>query len=314
VNFEREGYVTLTDGTRLWYAVAGNPQGQGVPIVCANGIGCSIYFWKYISEYFGAHAPVLLWDYRGHGKSDIPNNKRVTVRQCAEDMRVVMNAAGITTAVHLGHSMGSQVVLEFYRLFPERTAALVPVLGSFGRPLDTFWDSQIAAKLFPFIHAAATAAPEFWGRITEQVVKPGLAHQVASTLGIINGRLAQLKDMHDYFHHISRVPVDLFFHLGKDAGEHTCEDLLPDIQCPVLIVGGENDKFTPVWLSEEMHRRVPGSELLVIREGSHAAVIEQPELINLRLEKFIRERVLPLPAHRAGGAKETPVRQARRRR
>lgn len=292
MQFQREGYAVAADGHRLWYGVSGNLEGGGVPIVCANGIGCSIYFWKYIQEYFGAQAPVLVWDYRGHGESDVPADPRVTLGQCADDMQTVMRAAGISKALLVGHSMGSQVVLEFYRRYPESAAALVPLLGGYGRTLDTFFDSSLPKRIFPFIHGVATAAPELLGRLTELALHPALAFAAAHRLGIINGDFADPRDMTDYFKHIARVPVDLFFHLAKDAGEHTCEDILGDIDVPVLVIGGEHDKFTPLWLSKAMHQAIAGSELLVIREGSHAAIIEHPELINLRLEKFIRERLL----------------------
>lgn len=291
MQFQREGYAVAPDGHRLWYGISGNLAGAGVPIVCANGIGCSIYFWKYIQAYFGANAPVLVWDYRGHGASDEPADPRVTLGQCADDMQVVMRAAGLSRALLIGHSMGSQVILEFYRRYPELAAGLVPLLGGYGRTLDTFFDSSLPKRVFPFIHGAATAAPELLGRLTGLVLNPALAFAAAHRLGIINGAFADPRDMTDYFKHIARVPVDLFFHLAKDAGEHTCEDILGDIDVPVLVIGAEHDKFTPLWLSEAMQKAIPGSELLVIREGSHAALIEHPELINLRLEKFIRERI-----------------------
>lgn len=293
MQFAREGFAVAQDGHRLWYGISGNLEGPGVPIVCANGIGCSIYFWKYIQAYFGANAPILVWDYRGHGESDVPADPRVTLGQCADDMQTVMREAGLSKAVVVGHSMGSQVVLEFYKRYPELTAGIVPLLGGYGRTLDTFFDSSLPKRIFPFIHGVATAAPELLGRLTELALNPGLAFEVAHRLGIINGAFADPRDMTDYFKHISRVPVDLFFHLAKSAGEHTCEDILGAIEVPVLIIGGEHDKFTPLWLSEAMHKAIPGSEMLIIREGSHAAIIEHPELINLRLEKFIRERVTP---------------------
>jgi hypothetical protein len=36
---------------------------------------------------------------------------------------------------------------------------------------------------------------------------------------------------------------------------------------------------------------IPGAELCVIRGGSHAALIEQPELICLRIERFVMDRL-----------------------
>ena len=58
-----------------------------------------------------------------------------------------------------------------------------------------------------------------------------------------------------------------------------------------LIVAAERDDFTPLYLSRQIADVIGGAELLVLADGSHAALIEQPETINHRLDRFIRERV-----------------------
>jgi pimeloyl-ACP methyl ester carboxylesterase len=78
----------------------------------------------------------------------------------------------------------------------------------------------------------------------------------------------------------------LFLGMLKNASEHSAWDHLPRIHIPTLIVAGTRDTFTPYWLSEEMHDRIPGSEILTVPGGTHVATIEHPELITLRLEKF----------------------------
>ena len=40
-----------------------------------------------------------------------------------------------------------------------------------------------------------------------------------------------------------------------------------------------------------MHMLIPDAELLVVPGGTHVAPIEIPELINLRLERFLDQRV-----------------------
>ncbi|MBI4197160.1 MAG: alpha/beta hydrolase, partial [Deltaproteobacteria bacterium] len=64
------------------------------------------------------------------------------------------------------------------------------------------------------------------------------------------------------------------------------------IKVPTLILGGELDQFTPAWISKKMHRLIPNSEILMIHKATHAALVEQPELVNLRIEKFLLEKKL----------------------
>ena len=62
------------------------------------------------------------------------------------------------------------------------------------------------------------------------------------------------------------------------AGRHSAREILPTINVPVLIVAGDRDNMTPRILSEEMHKMISGSSLLVVEGGSHTAPIERPQL------------------------------------
>jgi pimeloyl-ACP methyl ester carboxylesterase len=72
-------------------------------------------------------------------------------------------------------------------------------------------------------------------------------------------------------------------------GEHDAGDILHRIEVPTLIVAADRDLFTPLSVAERMHEKIRGSELFVIRYGSHYAPIEFPDCLNLRVEKFLRE-------------------------
>jgi pimeloyl-ACP methyl ester carboxylesterase len=67
---------------------------------------------------------------------------------------------------------------------------------------------------------------------------------------------------------------------------------LPNIKVPVLVVAGERDTFTPGYLAADMAEKIPGAELLMIERGSHVAPLEQPKLVDERIIRFFRERVL----------------------
>lgn len=151
----RSGFLPADDGTRLYWRTigpAGAPEGTredgrtGIPgpvIACCNGVGVSVFFWKYLVEHFSSRFTVLLWDYRAHGRSDRVGNGHtggagddLTVSRHARDLGAVLDGLGIEKALLVGHSMGCQVIFEAFRLFPERVAGLVPMLGTAGRTLE----------------------------------------------------------------------------------------------------------------------------------------------------------------------------------
>jgi pimeloyl-ACP methyl ester carboxylesterase len=90
---------------------------------------------------------------------------------------------------------------------------------------------------------------------------------------------------------MAQVDVRLWLNMLACAGRHSARDVLPHIEVPTLIISGERDGFTPAWLSEEMHKLVPSSELFVVEGGSHTAPIERPAEVTGRISEFLRDRV-----------------------
>ena len=66
---------------------------------------------------------------------------------------------------------------------------------------------------------------------------------------------------------------------------------LSGIHCPALILVGDEDVLTPPPLSEQMHRDIAGSELVKIEGAGHMSNMEQPELFNAALARFLDHRV-----------------------
>ena len=64
--------------------------------------------------------------------------------------------------------------------------------------------------------------------------------------------------------------------------------MLETIQIPTLIVVGEHDKPTPLGQSEEMHAKIKGSKLEVIKNAGHMSNLEQPQAFNRVLTKFLQ--------------------------
>ena len=288
-----EGFTEGADGTRIHWSTVG----QGGPtLVCNDGIGCDGFAWKYLVRDFARSHRIVRWHYRGHGRSGIPQDRaRIGFDDLCGDLEAVLAATRTTEpAVFLGHSMGVQVALEFHRRHRDRVSGLVLICGSHGLPLDTFHDSKALKTIFPALFAAAERWPDAMNLIWKLGSSGELAYQIATHLEV-NGKLVHREDFTPYFTHLSGMDPRLFLGMLKHASEHTAWDHLPTVDVPTLIVAGTQDTFTPFWLSEEMHDRIPGSELLTVPGGTHVAPIEHPELIALRLEKWL----LALPAARA---------------
>lgn len=281
-----DGYTTGRDGTKLHYYTAG----QGDPaIICCDGIGCDGYVWKYLADELAPRHTIIRWHYRGHGSSGNPDPSGMTIADLVDDLFRVLDANGQDQAVLAGHSLGVQVILEAHRRHPERVRALVPMCGSYGRPLDTFHDSMILHKVLPVLSKLIDRFPKAAERLWKQV-DTELAYQI-SLVTEVNRNLVRRRDFRGYFTHMSKMEPRLFVKLLADAAEHDTLPYLDQIRVPTLIIAGEHDGFTPRWLSAIMHARIPNSEICTVPLGTHTAPIEMPELVNLRLQRFLDERV-----------------------
>mgnify|MGYP002633846681 CR=1 FL=1 len=282
------------DGTRIYYRLS-EPKGQaavGEPLespwlVLADGIACDGFVWAHLIPYFAPRARILHWHYRGHGKSEAPADFRnLSVPDLARDLDTVMDDAGVLRAVLLGHSMGVQTILEFYRSYAGKVAGLVPICGSYEYPLNTFHDSTLLKKALPWMRLGVKSAPGI-ARVLQRVAKPEMVFRFGWLMAELNRDRIRREDMLPYFEHLGTLDLDLFTTMLYYASLHSAADVLAEITVPTLVISATRDSFTPGWLSDEMHGRIPGSEHLVLRDGSHAAPVEYSDLVNLRLEKFL---------------------------
>jgi pimeloyl-ACP methyl ester carboxylesterase len=282
-----EGYFNSFDNTKIYY----NYAGKGTPIICCDGIACDMYAWKYIFEYFVKDYKIIRWNYRGHGRSEKPSDfTYLRIEDLVEDLRYLMDNLKIKKAILLGHSMGTQVILEFWHRYPERVIALVPICGSFEHPLRTFHNSDILEKFVPFLARIYERHEELFRTIWYQILPTKFSFWL-SVLVEINYALVKIEDFMPYLEHLAKMDLKLFFTMLQNANKHSARGYLKDINVPVLIFGGEKDKFTPLWLSKQMHNMIPTSELQILPLGTHTSPIEHPDLICLRLEKFLKEKV-----------------------
>ncbi len=288
----RTGFARTDDGMSLyWRALGDHP----VTLVCCNGVGVSTFFWKYLAQHFRKRFTVVLWDYRGHGRSPLPADPSgvdLSMPRNASDLASVLDDAGVSEPVILlGHSMGCQVILEFHRLYPERTRALVPMFGTFARPLDTFMDFSRSRQVFQLVHRMAGIGTRSTFRLLLPLYASPLAYSVSKLTGMVDRFYAARTDIEHYTDHLGEMDPRVFLDMVEQMADHDLTDHLPSIQVPTLVFGGENDLFTPLHRSRKMAELIPDAEITVLAEGSHAAIVEHPETINRRIDRFLQERL-----------------------
>lgn len=299
----QSGFARTADGVDLYWRSAGpiEPDDDRPTLVCCNGVGVSTFFYHYVVEHFRDTHRVLVWDYQGHGRSSPPpeplDRADLSIERNAADLHTVMEHAGVTgPAVLLGHSMGCQVVFEYTHRHPDRVAGLVALFGAPGRPLDTFLDLPNARQAFDMLHRVQDWSGKLGATLLKPLYESPIAYDVALATGLIDRHYASRDDMERYLEHLAHMEPRVFFRMVSMMADHDARPYLGEIVAPTLVLAGEKDVFTPMHLSQDMFDRLPNADLMVLADASHAAIVEQPATINRRLERFLRERVLPSTA------------------
>lgn len=135
-----ESRWTTLDGNKIHYYEMTHKKVEPQAIVLIHGWTCNADFWK--NNKFPDYR-VLAIDLPGHGKSDKPK-LTYSMEHFARAIHAMMKSAGVKKAVLVGHSMGTPVARQFYRLYPEQTAGIVAVDGA----LRSFFPKEAMDQFF----------------------------------------------------------------------------------------------------------------------------------------------------------------------
>ena len=278
-----ERSVKSFDGTRIAYRTVG----EGLPLVVTPGVFTTYMFFHYMKDYFSPRHQVIMWDYRGHPDSEVPADlDSITIENCARDLKVVLDDAGVDKAIVIGFSMGVMTILEFYNRYPKRVLGLIPINGPYAEGFgfvsesETVQDALVSGLEFL---SEYTWLVEWFRPIMVTPINIPIAKRVE-----LNPTLCSDEDMKLYFDYAAKMDWHAGFQALAAMGKYDGTDVLDKVKVPTLLICGENDTWTPRRIADEMHRRIKGSEYTTIPGGSHATPAENPEMINFRIDLFLR--------------------------
>jgi pimeloyl-ACP methyl ester carboxylesterase len=236
-----------------------NSQAPGVPVLLTHGFGATAGMWDSNVDALSVNRPVIVWDQRGHGSSDAPDDMDCYTEQISvADMAAILDAAGADRAVIGGMSLGGYLSLAFHLVHPQRVAALVLVDTGPGYRNDEArdkWNAWVERRAQQL--EQGEAATDFSAEVAQAVhPHPGGLPRAA------RGVMAQ-----------------------KDARVITSLD---SITVPTLItVGAQDTDFLAG--ADYMHRHIANSRKVVIDNAGHAANMDQPETFNAAVRELLEQ-------------------------
>lgn len=156
-----KGEYAEFDGNKVYFLDTGGKKKDAIVLV--HGWTCNADFWKdSISAFPGRR--VIAVDLVGHGRSDKPKSE-YSMEFFALSVDAVLKQAKVDRAVLVGHSMGTPVARQFYRLYPQKTLGIVIVDGA----LKSFFPK---AAMEQFLAPLRTNYKENAGKFVDGMLEP----------------------------------------------------------------------------------------------------------------------------------------------
>jgi pimeloyl-ACP methyl ester carboxylesterase len=250
------------DGMKVHYKSLGEGE---TALVFVHGWTADLTSWRYQVPAFDGKVRVVLIDLPGHGKSDKPKID-YTMDVFAKAVDAVLADAGVKKAVLAGHSMGTPVVRQYYRRYPDKVVGLVAVDGRLLRPEIP----QEALKKF----VAQFDGPDF-----------------KATVGkFIDGMMT--KDTPEEVRkHLKEAYPTAPPHVAVSAMKAMMDPAIwkdDPIKVPVQAILAKSKFWTPEY-EKSVRKLAPGVDYQVLDGVGHFLMMEKPKEVNALLLGFLKK-------------------------
>jgi pimeloyl-ACP methyl ester carboxylesterase len=263
-------YVRTDDRVKLYYEEHGN----GSPLVLAYGIGGNADEWDTNRDALAAHHRLVLWEPRGHARSDSPEDPaKYSFGRWALDLKAVLDHLRIGRAHVGGLSLGAGIATRFTLRFPARVRSLLVTNSSSaaGLPLSADHILMRAQSIKITLDQGMDAMAEF-----AMTSNPNVTARLAIDP-------SAKEEFYAYYRRLS--PIGYANSLRALLAMDHITGELARIRVPTLLIGGDLDpSLAPM---KVMHRKVRGSKLVVLSPASHFANRDQPEAWNRAALAFL---------------------------
>ena len=271
--------LASVNGVKIYYET----HGEGEALMLISGTGASCDGWrKYQVPAFAKHHKVVIFDHRGVGKSDKPDETYST-RGFAADAVGLMEFLGIVRCSFIGHSMGGRVAQWIALDYPQRIYALVLSSSGSGK----FSASTEVVRGLPL-------------KQTEAMVKQGYEDWWTKHLSDADFMFPMdVREQHDELMRERRAlaqgampPLRPYLRHVIARQQHETTDLLRNIKAPTLVIVGGKDvnvggTGNHLESSKVLAERIPNAELVVIEGAAHGYMWQYPENANSVMMNFI---------------------------
>ncbi|RSK29354.1 alpha/beta hydrolase [Bacillus sp. HMF5848] len=237
-------------------------MGKGEPLVLIHGLGEVKEGW--VNQYeLSDQYDLIIPDLRGHGEYTSPGD--ITMKDFAADLISLLQELNIKRANICGLSMGGMVAQELYRQAPDMCHTLILVSTYHYAP-------KLLGKAFIQYRKSQTRKSKSF-------------KERAARFCLYSWDKENIKNFHEFY-----KPNKHYYFKAMEACQQVNNVfLLPKINAPTLILGGQYDAVTPVINQYIMHKQIPHSEFIIFRKTGHVAKFEAKDKFNKVIREFLKK-------------------------
>lgn len=262
--------IIKANGININYEEAG----AGEPLLLVMGITAPWSVWEKHSEFWSQSFRCIMPDNRGVGDSDKPAGNYSSAMM-ADDHAGLLRELGIEKARVVGVSMGSIIAQQLairHSQLVQSTVLMCPWARC---------DNYAKSVFNLMMNAKARLTPDEFMEFIQLLIfaKESWDNEMTHR-GFLDGRQDATNDPN---------PQPLHGLVGQAVAciEHNIVEALSQIECPTLVIGGEQDIFTPPWMANEVANGIPNSEMHLYPGAGHAFHWERIDDFNPRVRDWL---------------------------
>ena len=271
-------YFKNQEGYNLYYENI-NPDSKNCTIILLHGFASSASFFKAQINILKKNYRIVAFDALGHGRSDHPKeinlskNLRHDIIRDLEDLLAhlkVTEKYGI-----IGHSLVGGMIGQLFAVKHPEDIKFLILLNSGYIMIDNVV-RNIFYNLLPYFIRMNFL--EVLANSVERILDKTIPYIITALSDSLTGLNLTKDQLHMQIE-------DQIFRMIHEIKEYDPSG----IRCPTLIIGGRLDNFAPEQMSEELHKKIPQSELEIIDMAGHFMPNQRSEIVNELICNFIRQ-------------------------
>ena len=239
-------------------------EGTGPAVALIHSLGASVSIWTGLITALEDRYTVLACDTRGHGGSSAKGE--CSVATAAQDLKSVLDEAGIADCHLVGISSGGQVAMTFAAQWPAAVKSLV-LAGPSVKPIEgSSQKVEATAEAIAYV-----SMEEFGTQYAAETLLPSTALDVQDALAA----------------EIARINPKVYMQLMRSAALGDFVGLTAQVSQPTLVLVGESDAAAFHSEAESLAQALPNARLERLASAGHLACLDNPSAFNQAVRKFL---------------------------